>query len=187
MDPTVTWDSQGNSYVAGSLTIFVGVGLDTRSSSRSPTRASAARSSTRRTRTGGFQEYRSLPLGVASNVNDPNVSLDKPMIVADANPTSPKRDNVYLTWTRYGPEIEDSGDGPQGVRAISPIFFSQSADGGATWTPPIEISGRNFDLCPTVECYHDQGSDTVVGPDGSLYVAFANRDSTERSPSSSSS
>jgi PASTA domain len=177
VDPTVTWDSRGNSYVAGSLSEV--------SSASGSTALVAAKSDAgiggaffhSTDPTGGFQEYRSLPLGVASNVNDPNVSLDKPMIVADANPTSPKRDNVYLTWTRYGPEIENTGDGPQGVRAISPIFFSQSADGGANWTLPIEISGRNFDLCPTVECYNDQGSDTVVGPDGSLYVAFSNRDS----------
>ena len=61
--------------------------------------------------------------------------------------------------------------------AVSPIFFSQSSDHGETWTLPIEISGRNFDICPTFECYDDQGSDLVVGRDGSLYAAFANRDS----------
>ena len=56
-------------------------------------------------------------------------------------------------------------------------MFSQSEDGGASWTLPIEISGRSFDLCPTVECYHDQGSDPVVGPDGTIYVTFSNSDS----------
>src|SRR5262245_47485995 len=177
VDPTVTWDSRGNSYVAATVNQV--------SSAAGSTALLAAKSDAgiggaffhSTSPSGGFQEYRSLPLGVPMNVNDPNVSIDKPMIVADPNPTSAKRDNVYLTWTRYGPEIESSPNGPQGIRAVSPIFFSQSSDGGDSWTLPIEISGRNFAICPSVECYNDQGSDTVVGPDGSLYVAFANFDS----------
>ena len=132
---------------------------------------------------GGFQEYRSLPLGVASNVNDPNVSLDKPMIVADANPTSPKRDNVYLTWTRYGPR-----DRATGRRAFerSAHLLQPVADGGANWTLPIEISGRNFDLCPTVRVLRRPGLGHGRRPDGSLYAR--SRTATRRtSPSSSSS
>ena len=117
-----------------------------------------------------------MPLGVPTNLNDPNIALDKPMISADSSAASPKRDNLYLTWTRYGPE-QESANGPEGIRAVSPIFFSQSTDHGVTWTLPIEINGRNFDICPTFECYNDQGSDTVIGPDGSIYAAFANRDS----------
>ena len=52
---------------------------------------------------------------------------------ADANAASPKRDWVYVTWTRIGPEQEDS---PGGVREVFPIIFSQSEDGGVTWSAP---------------------------------------------------
>jgi hypothetical protein len=63
----------------------------------------------------------------------------------------------------------------------SPIFFSQSTDGGATWSPGIEISGASSALCTVGSgetnpnaCDQDQGSHPVVGKDGALYVAFGN-------------
>src|SRR4029450_11431669 len=58
---------------------------------------------------------------------------------------------------------------------LSPIFFSQSTDGGATWTERVEISGEAAGVCP-VECFNDQGSPPGVGPDGTIYVSFANKD-----------
>ena len=53
----------------------------------------------------------------------------------------------------------------------------KSTDGGATWSPGVEISGSNPAICtvPAVgPCNDDQGSNPVVGPDGTIYVAFAN-------------
>ena len=176
VDPSVAWDSQGNSYVAATLN-DVGSNAPPNAIVVSKSNAGIGGAFFHSPDPhGGFQEYRSLPLGVPTNLNDPNIALDKPMISADSSAASPKRDNLYLTWTRYGPE-QESADGPEGIRAVSPIFFSQSTDHGVTWTLPIEINGRNFDICPTFECYNDQGSDTVIGPDGSIYAAFANRDS----------
>jgi hypothetical protein len=112
---------------------------------------------------GGFQEYRTLPVGVVANdLEDFN---DKELMTADAWVSSPKRDNVYMTWTKF------TADGH------SPIYFSQSTDGGATWSTGIEISGANPAICtvPAVgPCNDDQGSHPVVGRDGTVYVAFAN-------------
>jgi hypothetical protein len=45
----------------------------------------------------------------------------------------------------------------------SPIFFASSSDGGATFTPPTNISSNVL---------YDQGSRPVVGPDGTVYVFF---------------
>ena len=95
---------------------------------------------------------------------------DKPYVVADASASSPKRDWVYVTWTRIGPEQEDS---PGGVREVFPIIFSQSEDGGVTWSAPIEISGEAEGVCPT-ECNLDHASRPFVGPDGTIYVSFGN-------------
>ena len=69
-----------------------------------------------------------------------------------------------MTWTRF-----DAGN-------HSPIYFSQSTDGGATWSDPIEISGSDANICPLGggACNDDQGSNPVVGPDGTIYVSFAN-------------
>jgi hypothetical protein len=112
-----------------------------------------------------FQEYRTAPLGVVVNDDGENFH-DKELIIADTRPNSPKKGRVYLTWTRF-------------QAANSPIVFSQSTDGGATWSPAVVISGNNPAFCTDFsvvpgDCDQDQGSDPVVGPDGTIYVVFGN-------------
>src|SRR5262249_49908274 len=71
------------------------------------------------------------------------------------------------------------------VRA--PIVFSQSRDGGATWSPAVIISGSSGQFCTVGSgtpgdpsaCDVDQGSDPVVGPDGTIYVTFAHANTPE--------
>ena len=160
-DPTGAWDSRGNAYVGGVIFDIVSDAnavLVMKSNAgnggafyHTPNPAV------------GFQEYRDLPVGVVANdIVDFN---DKELMTADSNPSSPKRDNVYMTWTLFN------------AAGHSPIQFSQSTDGGATWSPRVEISGSNPAICtvPVVgPCNDDQGSNPVVGPDGTIYVAFAN-------------
>jgi len=131
---------------------------------------------------GSTQRFRTLPLGVVTNTNTPTRFHDKEFIFADANPESPKRDNVYVTWTEF---IMDAA----GNFLESPIYFSQSTDGGQTWSPSggLEISGANAAICvggntfnhvsaDADACNFDQGSWLVSGPDGTLYVFFNNMD-----------
>ncbi len=168
-DPTATFDSKGNVYIGGVL-------FDINSA------ASAFVVAKSNADAGGtfyhtpaaipFQEYQDTPLGVVASDNDPNVFHDKEFIVADASSSSPKADNVYATWTRF--EL----GGPVGGH--SPIYFSQSTDGGATWSPGIEISGA-APVCTDFSnesnpnaCDQDQGSHPIVGSDGTIYVAFGN-------------
>jgi hypothetical protein len=175
-DPTATFDAQGNVYVAGVL-------FDVASP------ASAFVVAKSNAGIGGtfyhspadipFQEYSTDPLGVVASDNDPNIFNDKEFIVADANPGSPKVNNVYATWTRFA--VTEAG-----VGVNSPIYFSQSTDGGATWSPGIEISGANPAICADFSgsadpnaCDQDQGSHPVVGPDGTIYVAFGNGNTPE--------
>ena len=172
-DPTATFDSRGNAYIGGVLfeinyadSAFVvmksnaGIGGSFYHTPDS---------------TLSFQTYRDTPLGVVALDNDPNIFHDKEFIVADASTSSPKRDNVYATWTRF-----DFNTGA-GVGSHSPIYFSQSTDGGATWSPGIEISGANVAFCAVFSgeadvnaCDQDQGSHPIVGKDGTIYVAFGN-------------
>jgi hypothetical protein len=75
---------------------------------------------------------------------------DKEWIAVDQNSGA-----VYVTWTRYGP----SG---------SPIVVSKSTDGGATWSPFVEVNGTFVNgLTP-----YSQGSNPKVGPHGELYIAY---------------
>ncbi len=172
-DPTATFDAEGNAYIGGVL-------FDVASA------ASALVVAKSNAPIGGafyhtpdsalsFQTYRDVPLGIVAHDNDPDIFHDKEFIVADANAGSPKKGNVYATWTRF-----DLATGA-GVGGHSPIFFSQSADGGATWSPGIEISGANPVICTAFSgsanpnaCDQDQGSHPIVGPDGTIYVAFGN-------------
>jgi hypothetical protein len=160
-DPTVAFDSRGNVYVGG---VFFDVASDANAvlvmKSNAPNGGAFYHSPNP---AGGFQEYRDLPPGVVAN--DAVEFNDKELMTADAHVSSPKRDNVYMTWTKFN------------TAGHSPIFFSQSTNGGATWSAGIEISGSNPAICtvPAVgPCNDDQGSDPVVGPDGTVYVAFAN-------------
>jgi hypothetical protein len=116
---------------------------------------------------------------VRTNFDDDTLSDDKEFIAADYFTGSPFRDNVYLTWT-----IFDFSCGAGADYCESPIFFSRSTDGGVTWSDPLEISGSNPDICdfgnlfdPTKDqhaCNFSQASYPLVGPDGTIYVAFNN-------------
>jgi len=172
-DPTATFDSKGNAYVGGVL-FDVGSAASAFVVAKSNAGIGGAFYHSPDP-AGGFQTYRDTPLGVVASDNDPNIFHDKEFIVADSTSSSPKADNVYATWTRFD---LDTG---AGVGAHSPIYFSQSTNGGATWSPGIEISGSNASFCTAVSgeanpnaCDQDQGSHPIVGPDGTVYVAFFN-------------
>lgn len=171
-DPTATFDVTGNAYIAG-----ICYNINSPASALVVAKSNAS--------IGGmfyhtpdaalpFQTSRTDP-GVVTSDNNANIFNDKELIVADANPGSPKKNNVYVTWTRF-----NSHTGA-GVGANSSIYFSQSSDGGATWSPGIEISGANAAFCTVFSgsanphaCDSDQSSHPIVGPDGTIYVAFGN-------------
>jgi hypothetical protein len=168
-DPTATFDADGNAYVGGVL-------FDVASAANAIVVAKSSAGIGGRfyhsPATDSFQEY-TTSVGVVASSNNPAAALDKEFIVADANPDSPKANNVYATWTL----IELTG---VGVGIHSPIYFGQSTDGGATWSPGIEISSSatycgfySGEADPNA-CDQDQGSHPIVGPDGTIYVAFGN-------------
>ena len=135
-DPTATFDAEGNAYVGGVL-FDVASAADAIVVAKSD--AGIGGRFYHSPESGAFQEY-DTTLGVVASGNNPTAALDKEFIVADANLGSPKLNNVYATWTL----IELTGSG---VGIHSPIYFGQSTDGGATWSPGIEISGSNSTYC----------------------------------------
>lgn len=171
-DPTVTFDADGNAYIAG---VFFDINSAASAFLVAKSNAGVNGAFFHSPAVQPFQTYRDTPLGVIANDNNPNVAHDKEFIVADASKSSPKKNNVYGTWTRF-----DFATGA-GVGGHSPIYFSQSTDGGATWSAGIEISGANAAACTAFSgeananaCDQDQGSHPIVARDGTVYVAFGN-------------
>jgi hypothetical protein len=90
-----------------------------------------------------------------NQTTSPSTLNDKEWIAVDSHATSPFRDRVYVTWTRFlfNPQ--------NGAYVQSPIMFASSSDGAKTFSTPKLISGNVL---------YGQGSRPVVGPDGTLYV-----------------
>jgi hypothetical protein len=85
---------------------------------------------------------------------------DKPYFLSD---TSKSRfaGNLYVGWTRW-------------TLADSQMLFSRSTDDGLTWSPPIEIA-RDRGL-PRDDNGALEGFDGAVGPDGTVYGVWSERD-----------
>jgi hypothetical protein len=76
-------------------------------------------------------------------------SDDKEWIVADQNPSSPFRDNIYVVWTRL--------DGP------SQVMFTRSVDAGANWSAPAQLDAGEGFVWP---------SHIATAPNGDVYVTY---------------
>ena len=139
-DPALAFDSRGNVYYAG-------LGFDR-----------TAPPNTVAVNKGTFDSGGHLSWSAPAFINPttaPSTLNDKEWIAVDANASSPFRDRVYVTWTRF------VFNAHTGNYVQSPIAFSFSSDGGSTWSTPVLISGNVL---------YGQGSRPVVGPDGTLYV-----------------
>lgn len=83
---------------------------------------------------------------------------DKPWMEIDQNASSssPCAGNIYVAHTDF-----------HGVGGNSPITFSRSSDGGATFSKPKTISTGGASGTP-----RNQGVDIAVGADGTIYLAY---------------
>src|SRR5512136_41937 len=141
-DPALAFDSQGNVYYAG-------LGFDR-----------TAPPNTVAVNKGTFDGSGNLTWGPPTFINQttaPSTLNDKEWIAADWHVSSPFRDRVYVSWTRF------IFNAHNGSFVQAPIFFAYSTDGGAAFSSPQSIVGNVL---------YDQGSRPVVAPDGSVYVFF---------------
>jgi hypothetical protein len=139
-DPAVAFDSQGNVY-------FAGLGFDR-----------TAPPNTVAVNKGTFDRSGKLTWGAPTFINpttSPAILNDKEWLAADWHATSPFRDRVYVSWTRF------LFNAQRGNYVQSPIFFAFSTDGGHSFSIPQNISA---------DVLYDQGSRPVVGYDGTVYV-----------------
>jgi hypothetical protein len=98
---------------------------------------------------------------VISHESTPNIPFeDKPWIVADTS-HGPHRGNVYVGWTQF-------------TLTETNLLLARSTDGGKTWSKPIQLNtlpGLPRDDNGALEGFHG-----VVGPDGTLYTIWDDRD-----------
>jgi hypothetical protein len=140
-DPALAFDSQGNVYYAG-------LGFNRTSA---PNTVAVNK---------GTFSGNNLTWSQPTFINQttaPSTLNDKEWIAADWHATSPFKDRVYVSWTRF------LFNAHNGQYTQSPIFFAYSTDGGQTFTQPANISGNVL---------YDQGSRPMVAYDGTVYVIF---------------
>src|SRR6266568_759703 len=141
-DPSVAFDSRGAVYYAG-------LGFNRLSA---PYTVAVNR--------GTFDGTGALSWSQPAFINpttSPSILNDKEWIAADWHATSPFRDRVYVTWTRF------LFNASNGSYVQSPILEAHSSDGGRTFSTPKAISGNVL---------YDQGSRVFTGPDGTVYAIW---------------
>ena len=89
-------------------------------------------------------------------------NVDKEMIVADDQPNSPYVNSVYCSWTNF--VANDNGH----------IEFNRSVDNGNTFSAPIVLKNDNA---------RGQGTNVQTGPNGEVYVCWADYNSGATSAS----
>jgi hypothetical protein len=89
---------------------------------------------------------------------------DKEDIWADKNPASPFFGRVYVSWTQFrGSVFTFFGE---------PVMVTFSADGGATWAKPNQISAAHNNATVGGR----QGTAVRTGPDGTVYMFWEDSD-----------
>lgn len=141
-DPALAFNSRGNVFYAG-------LGFDR----TAPPNTVAVNKGT--FDAGGHLSW-SAPTFI-NQTTSPAILNDKEWIAADWHVSSPFRDRVYVSWTRYIFSAEI------GNYVQSPIFFVHSEDGGQTFSEPQAVSGNVL---------YSQGSRPIVGFDGTVYVIW---------------
>jgi hypothetical protein len=108
----------------------------------------------------GGQTWEPDAVTIIAHESTPDIPFeDKPWVVADTS--GPHAGNLYIGWTQF-------------TLAASDLLFSRSTDGGATWSKPVKlssVSGLPRDDNGALEGFHG-----VVGPDGTLYTIWDDRD-----------
>jgi hypothetical protein len=86
---------------------------------------------------------------------DASADDDKNLAGTDDNPGSPYYGYTYAAWCRF-----TAGNYP------AVIYASRTTNGGVSWATPILVNATNA-------AHFSQGADVCVGPNGYVYIAWA--------------
>jgi hypothetical protein len=164
-DTAVAWDTKGNVYFQCQM---FQRGLGT---SPNPDLSSAVYVFRSTGNFGASWNFPARPVIESSDTAGTGLAPfeDKPYMTVDNHKGSPFQDRVYVTWTTF------AADG------TAYIYESYSADYGEHFSAPVVVSTTSA-LCsntfgvptPQGTCNENQFSDPFTGPDGALYVVWAN-------------
>ena len=166
-DPSVAWDSRGNAYYA--CQVF----MRGPSTTNNPDQSSAVYVFRSTGDAGASWNFTGHP-AIETFDTTGTILNDKPYMAVDASPTSPFRDRIYVAWTIF------AADG------TAYIFAVHSDDYGQTFSSPVLVSTTSPSLCtntlglptPQGTCNFNQGAAPFTGPDGTLYIAYSNFNTT---------
>ncbi len=165
-DPSVAWDSRGNAYY--SCQVFMrGPGGVT----NNPDTSSAVYVFRSTGDAGASWNFTGHP-AVETFDTTGAILNDKPYMTIDNSPTSPFRDRIYVAWTLF------AADG------TAYIYEVHSDDYGQTFSSPVLVSTTSS-LCnpgstatPQGTCNNNQFADPFTAPNGTLYIAYSNFNTT---------
>ncbi len=79
--------------------------------------------------------------------------------------SGPHQDNLYVSWTQF------TNYGSPNPADSTRILFARSTDSGISFSPPLRLSDRGGDAIDSDNTV--EGAVPAVGPDGTIYVAWA--------------
>ena len=93
----------------------------------------------------------------------------KEWITSDISPSSPYKDNLYLSWTEF-----DSYQSKLPQFDSSRILFSSSNDEGASWSLPIIVNDHEGDCADSSNTV--EGARCVTSANGDIYITWCGPD-----------
>ncbi|MDQ1420479.1 MAG: hypothetical protein QOJ52_2441 [Acidimicrobiaceae bacterium] len=165
-DTSVAWDTKGNAYLSCQLFNRGTV------ASANPDQSSAFvvfRSTANNGASWNFPGRYVLPFSFDPTASGAPAFLDKQLMTVDNHVGSPFQDRIYVSWTEFA------------ANGTAYIYESHSRDFGESFSNKVLVSATSavctntFDIdTPNGACNENQFSQPFTGPDGALYVTYAN-------------
>lgn len=168
-DTSLAWDTKGNAYLS-CLSFMRGAAVTANPDSSSGLyvfRSTGSR--------GASWNFPARPVAENDDTAGTGTSMvDKQYMTIDNHEGSPFQDRIYVTWTFFAPD------------GTAYIFAAHSSDYGEHFSEPKLVSADSA-LCPEAlgvptpngRCNANQFSQPFTGPDGALYVVWANANVTD--------
>jgi len=164
-DTSVAWDTKGNAYL--SCQLF----NRGRPTSSNPDASSGLYVYRATQNNGASWNFPGRPVRESADLtgHGTNPFLDKQLMTVDATVGSPFQDRVYVSWTEFA------------ASGSAYIFEAYSKDYGEHFSLPTVVSTTS-PLCvnnygqgtENGQCNENQFSQPFTGPDGALYIVYAN-------------